>query len=74
MATIYYIVALVPLNLDISKFNEELELEANAFAFFALTIHESTENINIIDLAIHKGVPEQIAIQVYDLTQSVLQL
>ncbi|MEF9966885.1 MAG: hypothetical protein RR766_00110 [Longicatena sp.] len=54
--------------------SEELELEANIFAFFALTINESLANINIINIAIHKGVPEQIAIQVYDLAQSVLQL
>lgn len=61
-------------NFYISRFKSKTEMEANSFAFFAMMIGETAENINILDAAIHKGIPEQIAVKVCDLAQSVLQL
>lgn len=49
----------------ISKHNEEIELEANFFAFFGLLTDEELYSPNIIDLTINKGIPRNIALQIW---------
>lgn len=57
----------------LSRYKWRLENEANMFAFLFLLKDEDIEDQNIINIAIHKGIPEQIAIKSYEsLVSSVI--
>lgn len=44
----------------------KLEIEANTFACMCILRDECLDDVNIIDLLMRKGVPEQIAVSFYE--------
>ena len=57
----------------LSRYKWRLENEANMFAFLYLLKDEEVEDANIVDLAVHKGIPQQIAQKAYDSLHPQLQ-
>ncbi len=57
----------------LSRYKWRVESEANMFAFLYLLKDEDLEDQNILNIAIHKGIPEQIAIKAYE-SLSLVQL
>lgn len=51
------------------RYKNRLENEANIFAFLCLLKEEELEDVNLIDFAIRKGVPSQIAVRVVESLQ-----
>lgn len=52
-----------------SRYKNRLESEANVFACTCLLQNEDIEDIDVISLLIHKGVPNKIAVQFYESQQ-----
>lgn len=50
----------------LSKYKNRIENEANAFSFLCLTKDIDLTNMNIIKLSVQLGIPEKIAIKIYD--------
>lgn len=50
----------------LSKYKNKLENEANIFAFLCMMKDEYLYDVDVVSLAIHKGIPERIAISVYE--------
>lgn len=57
----------------LSRYKWKLENEANMFAFLYLLKDEDLDGQNIINIATHKGIPEQIAQKAYDSLQPHFQ-
>lgn len=50
----------------LSKYKNRIENEANVFSFLCLTKNIDLMNINIIELSTSLGIPEKIAIKIYE--------